>query len=109
MSSASVSQMAWTNGERISLSYFSDNPGLKKTLLKMLVIDSNAAAATAASPNKGSKQSIEPKQQMDIKQNVGDINTPAKYPQQYKRYNNMRPDIQFKGSERCTYSVDSSK
>lgn len=73
--------MAWTNGERISLSYFSDNPGLKKTLLKMLVIDSNAAAVTAASPNKGSKQSIEPKQQMDIKQNVGDIfnNTNASY------------------------------
>lgn len=66
MSSASVSQMAWTNGERISLSYFADNPGLKKTLLKMLVIDSNSATA-AAGNNKA-----EQKQHMDIKQNVGD-------------------------------------
>lgn len=82
MSSASVSQMAWTNGERISLSYFSDNPGFKKTLLKMLVIDSNSAAAAAAvnsnANNNNNKlqqhQKIECQkhhQQLDIKQNVG--------------------------------------
>lgn len=69
MSSASVSQMAWTNGERISLSYFADNPGLKKTLLKMLVIDSNSAAAVAGNNKAEQKQQ---QQQMDIKQNVGD-------------------------------------
>lgn len=54
-------QMAWTN----SLSYFSDNPGLKKTLLKMLVIETSNATATK-------QQQADMQQQMDIKQNVGD-------------------------------------
>lgn len=76
MSSASVSQMAWTNGERISLSYFSDSPGLKKTLLKMLVLDSSAAVTTGqnkANHNKQQpQQQVEQKQpQLDIKHNVG--------------------------------------
>lgn len=67
--------MAWTNGERISLSYFSDNPGLKKTLLKMLVLDSNTATSTSPQQqqqsNNKAKKAVE-QQQLDIKQNVGD-------------------------------------
>lgn len=75
MSSASVSQMAWTNGERISLSYFSDNPGFKKTLLKMLVIDSSAAAQhEKANNNNTNNKSTEQKlQHLDMKQNVGEM------------------------------------
>lgn len=61
------SQMAWTN----SLSYFSDNPGLKKTLLKMLVIDTGSATVQTKANKQHQKQS-EMQQQMDIKQNVGD-------------------------------------
>lgn len=74
MSSASVSQMAWTNGERISLSYFSDKPGLKKALLKMLVIDSaTAVGQNKAIINNQQKQQAEHQNklpQLDIKSNV---------------------------------------
>lgn len=72
MTSATISQMAWTNGERISLSYFSDNPGLKKTLLKMLVLDSNAATSQNKSAAVNKKTAAEQQQQLDIKQNVGE-------------------------------------
>lgn len=74
MTSATISQMAWTNGERISLSYFSDNPGLKKTLLKMLVLDSNAATSQnkSAAVNKKTAAEQQQQQQLDIKQNVGE-------------------------------------
>lgn len=72
MTSATISQMAWTNGERISLSYFSDNPGLKKTLLKMLVLDSNAATSQNKSTVNKKAAAMEQQQQLDIKQNVGE-------------------------------------
>lgn len=73
MTSATISQMAWTNGERISLSYFSDNPGLKKTLLKMLVLDSNATTSQNKSTvNKKAAAMEQQQQQLDIKQNVGE-------------------------------------
>ena len=74
MSSASVSSMgAWKNGERISLSYFADNSGFKKTLLKMLVMESNGGANAKQQQQDQQQSPQKPQQpQLDIKKNVGD-------------------------------------